>query len=286
MDEMNLELMRRLSAFLNLRPAAICAGDVLSLSAGCAVSEEEAYSLLLAAELGLDIADDARDRALYGTYFPKMLRPLDADEFRADPYYSIAGALEGRMGRWELARGRRAAYEAFVAGDLKPDGRGNAIPQIGYFREEYSFPAVLEGGREWMSVTPNEIITMKEPVARSRGRVLTFGLGLGYFAYMAAMKEEVASVTVVERDPDAIALFERLILPRMDCRGKLAIVRADAFEFAGTRMAEGKYDFVFTDLWHDPSDGVDAYLGMKKLEGRSPSSEYAYWIEPTLKFYL
>lgn len=35
---------------------------------------------------------------------------------------------------------------------------------------------------------------------------------------------------------------------------------------AQKHMTIGKYDFVFTDLWHDVSDGIDMYIKMKKYE--------------------
>jgi AraC-like DNA-binding protein len=60
-----------------------------------------------------------------------------------------------------------------------------------------------------MSITPNEIVTMREPVARASGRVLTLGLGLGYYAYMVHLKEDVTDVTVVEREQAVIDLFEK-----------------------------------------------------------------------------
>ena len=66
------------------------------------------------------------------------------------------------------------------------------------------FPAILENDRIWMTVTPNEIETMKEPVDQAFGNVLTFGFGLGYYAYMISEKEEVTSITVVEINGDVI----------------------------------------------------------------------------------
>ena len=72
---------------------------------------------------------------------------------------------------------------------------GRQIPQIGFFETEFKFPALLENDRIWMTITPNEIETMKEPVDGAFGNVLTFGLGLGYYAYMVSEKENVESVT-------------------------------------------------------------------------------------------
>ena len=60
------------------------------------------------------------------------------------------------------------------------------------------FPALLENDRIWMTITPNEIETMKEPVDGAFGNVLTYGLGLGYYAYMVSEKENVETVTIVD----------------------------------------------------------------------------------------
>ena len=44
------------------------------------------------------------------------------------------------------------------------------------------------------------------------------------------------------------------------------------------------YDFVFVDIWHDPSDGIDLYLKFKSLEKKN--IKYSYWIEDTIKCYI
>ena len=82
----------------------------------------------------------------------------------------------------------------------------------------FYFPAVLENGNEWMTVTPNEVETMKEAISQARGRVAAYGLGLGYFAFMASEKSDVTGVTVIERDEQAIRLFEEEILPQFPHR--------------------------------------------------------------------
>ena len=63
---------------------------------------------------------------------------------------------------------------------------------------------------------------------------------------------------------------------------ELEIIQADAFDFAPKHLPE--YDVVFTDLWHDVSDGLPLYQRMKALE--VPGVKYLYWIEQTLRCYL
>lgn len=134
-------------------------------------------------------------------------------------------------------------------------------------------------------ITPNEIETMKEPIKAATGRVVTYGLGLGYFAFMAALKPDVKSVTVIELDPAVIRLFQKYVLPKFSKlqQEKIQIVQANAFEWA-EHLTKDDADFVFADTWHDPSDGVFMYGMFKSME--KPGITYRYWIEDTLKYYL
>lgn len=285
-DRYNRVLLEKLSYFLNFRPDFIEPDIINELCTECGLTKEEAFAFVLAAAMGLDTENSPADRELFEMYFPDLLRLLDWEEFAADPYLRTVTLPETTSGRWELKRESYKPYEAFACGDLRGFADGRVLPQIGFFDREFSYPAVLESGREWMLITPNEIVTMREPIRRARGKVLTFGLGLGYFSFMAARKPEVESVAVVERDADVIKLFESYIRPQFPYAEKIHIVRDDAFAYAEHRMESGGYDVVFADIWHDPSDGVTVYRRLKRFEDRLPGAEFLYWIEDTLKFYL
>ncbi|MDD3243586.1 MAG: hypothetical protein PHD32_07690 [Eubacteriales bacterium] len=285
-QQRNAELLAQLSRLLNAQTAYPDAAEVRELAQACALPPEQAYAYLLAAAMGLESDRRPEDRALFCAYFPDMLHRLDAREYARDPYYRNIEVPRAQVGKWTLCREQYAPYEPFVCDDLRICEDGRVVPQIGYFEETFSFPAVLENGREWMLITPNEIRTMRPTIAAARGRVLTFGLGLGYFAYMAAEKPEVTQVTVVERDESVIELFEHDLLPQFAQRDKIRVVRGDAFAYAQTHLAQEGYDVVFTDLWHDPSDGLELYLRMKQYEKLSQGSTFLYWIEPTLRYYL
>lgn len=281
----NARILRLLSRYLTENPAFIGADMVAELKA-LGLDGEDAFSLLLASALGLDVEGDAGDKAFYHAYFPKMVHRQDAAAFADNPYCRAVSFYEKRVGGCTLKYERYRPYEAFVCDDIEtlPDGR--RVPQIGYFDCAFSYPAIFENGRLWMSVTPNEVNTMAEPVGEASGRVLTFGLGLAYFAYMAARKESVSSVTVVEQNPDVIRLFERELARQLDCRNKIRIVQGDAFEYAESHFGKGEYDFIFTDLWHDVSDGLPLYQRMKALEKPASKAVHRYWIEKTLRCYL
>ena len=287
-DRYNRILLEKMSIFLNCEPDFVQKEIIDELCTDCGLTDEEAFAFVLAAAVGMDTENSPADRELFERYFPDMLRKLDYDEFAHDPYLTSVIVPETAEGTWELKYETYRPYEAFACGDLRGFSDGRVIPQIGFFDREFRYPAVLENGREWMLITPNEIVTMREPIRRAHGKVLTFGLGLGYFAFMAAGKPDVQSVTVVERDRNVIRLFDTYIRPLfpLPCRDKITVLHDDAYQYAEKRMKAGKYDFVFADIWHDPSDGVTAYRKLKKYERLLPKAEFLYWIEDTLKFYL
>ena len=137
-----------------------------------------------------------------------------------------------------------------------------------------------------MTITPNEIETMQPVIDAAKGKVITFGLGLGYFPYMTSEKQEVSSVTVVEKDVKVIRLFQKYILPQFPHPEKVSIIPMDAFEYIEKHSENEKYDLAFADLWHDVSDGLDCYLRMKKLERYHYAGKYFYWIEDSMLSHL
>ena len=271
----NERILHILSLLLN-RYERLITKDQVDLVRKSGVSEERAFLLLLKEYCGLD-------SALFDAYFPNMVKRERAEEYRADPYYRTVRFPEASQGKWRFGKEEYAPYEVFVRDDfLREDDR--VFAQIGYFSEPFAYPAVWQGERLWMSVTPNEINTAKPSLQRAHGRVLTSGLGLGYYAFMASRKQEVESVTVVEREKDVISLFERFLLPQFPCKEKIKLVRADCFDYLD--CPDEPFDFVFGDLWHDVGDGLDLYLRMKEYEKKYPRAEFTYWIERTMQEYL
>ncbi|MDD2648265.1 MAG: hypothetical protein PHI27_01980 [Eubacteriales bacterium] len=271
--------------FLLSCPRGVTA-DEFDTVKSCGVSAEEAFALLFCAKMGID-TDSPDGKALYRAYIQRMFRCLDDMGYEENPYRRAIRFGGEKCGEWELREDFVLPLEAFVADDLEETAEGRVIPRIGFFTRRFTFPAVYERGRVWMSVTPNEIATMEEPISVSRGRVLTYGLGMGYFAFMAAEKPEVSSVTVVEKSKDAISLFTKHILPRFECKEKISIICADAFEYAEKAAPLGGYDFVFADLWHDVSDGLPMYERLLPLEKLMPrTTVFRYWIEKTMKIYM
>jgi hypothetical protein len=283
--EDNYKVFALLSNYLNNAPEFIDKTELDELVT-YGVSYRHAFGILLAAAFGLDIVDNAIDKEFFDNYFNKMIHKLDANEYFNNPYYKNIKIPTKKIGNSELKYEKYNPFEGFVCNDIIQTKDGRQIPQIGFFETEFKFPAVFENDRIWMTITPNEIETMKEPVDRAFGNVLTFGLGLGYYAYMVSEKENVDSVTVVDLNENVINLFKKYVLPQFKNAHKIKIIKADAFDYAQKHLANGNFDFVFTDLWHDVSDGKDMYLKMKKYERLSPKTVFTYWIEKSIMCYI
>ncbi len=271
----NTLFLHRVAAFLNECPDAITRLSVRETAKELGVSDWDAYLVLLAG--AMDVYDD---RTLRERYLRESVRRLAPDEFLSDPYRKTVRFPSGRDGAWSFGTVTYRPYELFVCSDMVRMFDGRVLPQLGCFTEPFACPAIFEDGREWMSLKPNELVTMRKPIEKAHGDIAVYGLGLGYFAFMASEKPEVLSVTVAERDEAVLRLFRDALLPQFPHADKIALVHSDAFDYA---KSAHRHDFVFADLWHDVSDGLPLWERLRALE--RPGTEYAYWIEDTMKLY-
>lgn len=284
--EANFRLLHLYSLYLNERADFISAEMVREVAQIGDFSEEEAFLILFAEACGVHPTDGGEDEDFFRHFLAPSVRCLDPARYRSDPYYKHIRFSDAAIGDWELRTDRLKAYQPFIWDDVRPDEQLRELPPLGFFKEEFSYPVVLENNREWMLVTPNEVETIRPAVTAAEGQVVTFGLGLGYFPYMASLKPEVEAITVVERDTGVISLFEKYILPQFSHREKIRLVNSDAFDYLENAMKNEKFDYAYADIWHDAGDGVPLYLRFNKYEQVFPETKFDYWIEDTMLSYL
>ena len=273
----NKQLLIALSKYLNETPDAITINQINKVK-DCGVDEIRAFELLLQEYLQIP-------STLANAYFKDMIHLLNFEDFMTNPYYKNIHLEFKKDKNWEIKKTKYKPYELFVQDDfIVKDNK--MIPNLGFFNKPFYYLAVYQNQHLWMSITPNEINTMKDPIQKSFGRVITFGLGLGYFAYMCSMKQSVQSVTIIEKDATIISLFKKMILPQFLFKEKITIIQADAIDYLSTQMAIDQYDFAFIDIYHDVSDGKEVYLKIKKYESMYKKTQFEYWIEKTIKLYL
>lgn len=275
----NFRLTELYAAYLERCPELITADMMSALCESGELSVCDALPAILAQAFSLDVENNADDKKLYFDYIFPSVRVLDAKRYTENPYYKNVRLDNTVMGEWEIRREVYPAYRAFIAGDMELHEDFREIAPLGFFTEDFEFPAVLEGGNEWMTLTPVDLDTCDEAIDAAHGKVITFGLGLGYYAYMASMKDTVDSVTVIEKSKKVIELFKSVILPQFPNKDKIRIIEADAFEYAENVMPAEHYDLAFVDTWRDASDGAPMYKKMKALEHLSGDTRFLYWIE-------
>ncbi|MBO7121469.1 MAG: hypothetical protein J6V79_03670 [Bacilli bacterium] len=211
---------------------------------------------------------------------PYPIKKLDPKEYKENPYFINVRPLAKKDGSFKLSYLKKPSHVGFVYDEMVVKGRYyEETTPFGYFEKPFEFLALLEKERIWMSVTPHEINTMKEPIKKAKGRVVTLGLGLGYFAYMVHLKDEVSHVTIIEKDPRVIKLFKENILPFFPHKEKIEIIEGDATKYMNDAIP---FDYLFADLWHFAIDGLPFYLKLNKFEKKYPSSIFDYWIEPSI----
>ncbi|MBO7494990.1 MAG: hypothetical protein J6T98_00435 [Salinivirgaceae bacterium] len=268
--------------YLDQNPCLITKELMAESNPGGILPDEAIYTALLTGFCGLNPEENPDDRILLNDYFRRSVVKLNAKAYAEDPYYKNIRIPNVKFGRWELKYEHYKAYEAFVCDEMILDPDFKEIQRIGFFDCDFSYPAVMEDGHEWMAIKPNETATITFAVNAAHGKVATFGLGMGYYPYLVHLKPNVESITIIERSAEVIELFKTHILPQFDMPEKVRIVQSDAFEYAEKQMPAEKFDYAFADTWRDVSDGLSMYLRMKKLEHLNPHTEFSYWVEESL----
>ena len=203
---------------------------------------------------------------------------LNLSDYLNDPYLKLIRGLNYKEGDWLLTSLEYKPFEGFVYNEIEVNNTYfEEHTPFGFFEKGYRYPALLEKDEIWMSLNPHEINTMKEPIKHAHGDVLVFGLGLGYYTYMASLKKDVKSVTVIEKDKRAIDIFNKVILPKINTRNKIRVINDDCFNYL---KINHHFDYAFIDIWHNVHDGLPLYLKLKGLE--KDNTTYDYWIETSL----
>ncbi len=283
-EQDNEKFLKVLSYYLNFEENIVDSQKVEEVEK-FGVTKERAFALVLAESLGIDTFD--KDRAFFENYFIPSIKWLKTEDYYNDEYFKLIPFSQKALGTFEMKYMSAKPYQGFVRDDFKCLFDGRVIPQIGFFDTEYRYPAVLQDGREWMTLLPNEINSQIKYIEEAFGNVLTYGLGLGYYVLKVALKDNVESVTVVDIDKNVISLFKENVLPYFPktARDKVKIVNSDAFKFAESENVKA-FDYIYADIWHDVGDGVELYKKFKIREKFADNAKFGYWIEDTIKFYL
>lgn len=206
---------------------------------------------------------------------------LSSKNYKKTPYNSHIHLENIHSHGFEYATDIMPEHELFNVSFIQqdPNKELNDSLVLRAFDEPYEAAVLLQNGEYWMSDTPQEANTINPFAIKAHGKVVTFGLGIGYFVFMALLNPNVESVTVVEWSEDVINMFKEHLLPQFPRNDKITIIHGDAFEYYNEEFLS-KFDYSFADIWKSNDDGYEMIERM--LESYLPPFEKAdFWIETT-----
>ena len=143
-------------------------------------------------------------------------------------------------------------------------------------KEDIKAIFLYQNDKEWMMAVPSEFITNDPYAKKAKGKVITFGLGIGYFVYMSLLYKDVESITVIEKEGEVINIFNK-IKDQFPNINKIKIIHGDAFDYFKEDYLKD-FDYIYVDIYKSSDDG--RYLIEKLLEQYLPPIEKCdFWIE-------
>lgn len=158
-----------MSEFINETPCAITERLMKEADPSGELPEEILYAAFMAGFCGI-----SEDDTTINEYFHDAVHCLETRKYRDNPYLENIKFPDTATRHWKFTHYSYRPYEAFICNDIDIDKNLREVPQIGFFRERFAYPAVEQDGREWMAVKPSEIETMRAPIEEATGRVVTF----------------------------------------------------------------------------------------------------------------
>ena len=245
------------------------------------LSELDAYQSLLLTQWSKDPVLKKHPDLLSLSVTP-FLNTLDRALYISNPFYQQIKPKPVTKGKWQLGYETYSPFQAVLTGDVITNPIHHYLDStpVGYFTDPFYYLVIKQQDVTWMSVTPFEINTMAPILEKVKGKIITLGLGLGYFASMAALKIDVNEVVVIEKDQQVIDLFLKHIYPQLPNKEKIKIIHEDAFQFLKTNKP--RFDHLFVDIHHTAEDGLPIYIRMKQFEKLSSSGQWHYWLESSI----
>lgn len=162
-------------------------------------------------------------------------------------------------GRWSVHHGENVLCQGYWS-------PARLVPRV---------VALLRGDDTWMSTTPIELESQEIGVRLASGHVVVFGLGLGWSAVASALKPEVTAVTVVEIDPEVLALHRDLDLAAQlppSARAKIRLVEGDA----RTWQPDRSVDLLMPDIWL-PLVSDDRVGEVRRMQDNVRAENVYFW---------
>jgi hypothetical protein len=203
---------------------------------------------------------------------------INTKAFLASPYYQQIKLDKLVSQDFEFGLTKIQAGYLFSIDAIKPDPKRMMKDWLVLraLDEDYEAVVLKQHGEVWMLNVPSESVTIDPYANKAHGRVLTFGLGIGYFCFMALLNSQVDEITVVELSDDVIKMFNHNLLTQFPRHEKINIIQGDALDYFNKDFIE-QFDYVFVDIWRSNDDGL---VMMERLfQQYLPGDKVDCWIE-------
>lgn len=129
-----------------------------------------------------------------------------------------------------------------------------------YFDGAVAIPVLADSSSftPWMSLTPNEILTLRGSIRRAKNDTAIAGLGLGWVARKILERKQVKKLTIYEKCDKIAEYFGRPLIE--DFGDRVSIICCDAYTTDWM-----KHDVGLWDIWSSYGDASDdrKYLAIR-----------------------
>ena len=182
---------------------------------------------------------------------------LSKKEWEKSPYHANVSLDLIRDAHFSYEKNKVTGRELFNVDAIQKDPNRELNDWMKLRAMDSSFEAIYlyQDDQDWMIDAPSEAATNNICAEKAHGKVLTFGLGIGYFIYMAMANPNVTEITCVEKSEEVIAMFKRFIYPQFPQDIPLTIIQGDAFDYFNEEFMS-QFDYSYTDIWLSSNDGL------------------------------
>lgn len=232
----------------------------------------------LEVEIGVDLEDIER--------FFHSSAELIATEIEENPYIQTINNLKLKNESLELKKIEFQKNELTYLGEPYLDDKLALQIPIGICNGDIkNTPIFYFNGEEYLTLMPSEMKALNRYVKEAKGRVCVIGLGIGYFPYMCALKDEVEAITIIEDNSTARGLFESKLLPLLgEKASKISIIDEDAIDYIQETQLKRDYAYTFINTFGDLSEAMLWAEGIENiLKNQSGTGKVTYWLERGIK---
>ena len=244
-------------------------------------TEEEAYSLFLTT---LYTEDELPDDDTYAL-IKDSITVIDDSVAGNDPYLRDVniGELDLSTENAKFTVMPTLPYELQqlrIISNLFSPYELNTTQPFGFSKTQSSFPLLILNDTTGYGASTFVRNLSKEHIDKAKGHVVVFGLDIGYFAYLTALKNNVKSLTIVEPNEQLVRIFNKYILPKFkdDAKKKISIVSREFDETFLDKKFMNKFNFCFVNTYFTRDDGIPTFIKYKENE-KDLKCIVSYWLE-------